>query len=67
MKFFIELAHNLHLIIVFEGIEEETQKELLRQYEADGFQGYLYAKPMPTQKLITFYQEQEKNNVSIYH
>lgn len=60
MKFFIELAHNLHLFIVFEGIEEEAQKELLLTFGADGFQGYLYAKPMPTQKLINFYQEQEK-------
>ncbi|MDD4212597.1 MAG: bifunctional diguanylate cyclase/phosphodiesterase [Bacilli bacterium] len=57
LRFFIELAHHLDIIIVFEGIEEESQKDLILSQGADLYQGYLFAKPMPATQLHDFYTE----------
>ena len=43
----IQLAHDLGMSVVAEGIEEQEQVEKLREYGCDLIQGYVYAKPMP--------------------
>ena len=43
----IEMAHGLHLKVVAEGIETETQLEQLRVLGCDQAQGFLLARPMP--------------------
>ena len=43
----IELAHNLGLSIVAEGVETTEQNEFLLKNNCDIGQGYLYAKPLP--------------------
>jgi diguanylate cyclase (GGDEF)-like protein len=43
----IMLAHSLGMKVVAEGVEEEGQLELLRQFGCDYFQGYYYCKPLP--------------------
>lgn len=40
-------AHSLHMRVVCEGIENEDQLKLLRNWGCDIGQGYLVAKPMP--------------------
>ena len=45
----ITLAHRLKRTVVAEGVETEAQAALLRAYECDAGQGYLYARPLPTQ------------------
>ena len=41
----IELAHNLNLRVVAEGVETETAWELLQQFDCDVAQGYYMSKP----------------------
>lgn len=43
----IETFHAMGQKIVAEGVEEEEQIELLRQFGVDCVQGYYYGKPMP--------------------
>ena len=43
----ITLGHNLGMKIIVEGIEEQTQLQLLRQLGSDEAQGYLLGRPNP--------------------
>ena len=44
----IDLAHNLGLTVVAEGIESELVWNMLRSYGCDQAQGYFMSKPIPT-------------------
>lgn len=48
----IELAHNMGLQVVAEGIETQQQLEMLMQLGIDFGQGYFIAKPLPQDKII---------------
>jgi diguanylate cyclase (GGDEF)-like protein/PAS domain S-box-containing protein len=41
----IDLAHNLGLTVVAEGVEDEASKEMLVGYGCDRAQGYFFARP----------------------
>ena len=43
----IELAHELGLCVVAEGVEEQSQVDDLRVLKCDQIQGYFYSKPLP--------------------
>jgi len=43
----IGLAHALGMSAIAEGIEDETQAEVLRSLGCDAVQGYLYSRPVP--------------------
>lgn len=43
----IALGHNLHLKVVAEGVENETQLSFLKENGCDEWQGFLYSKPIP--------------------
>lgn len=47
VKGVVLLAKNLHLKIVAEGVELESQVEFLRSIGCDMVQGYVYYRPMP--------------------
>jgi diguanylate cyclase (GGDEF)-like protein len=47
----IDMGHSLGLKVVAEGIESETAAQRLRDFGCDIAQGYLYARPMPLEKL----------------
>jgi len=49
----IELAHSFRLAVIAEGVENQSQEEVLRKEGCDFAQGYLYAPPMPVAKLLT--------------
>ncbi|AZG72270.1 putative bifunctional diguanylate cyclase/phosphodiesterase [Shewanella livingstonensis] len=51
----ITMAHHLKVKVVAEGVETEGQHKLLEQLSCDYLQGYLFAKPMPTQDFIDRY------------
>ncbi|MBB2495799.1 putative bifunctional diguanylate cyclase/phosphodiesterase [Aquipseudomonas ullengensis] len=53
----IGMAHPLHLKVVAEGVETETQLEFLRSVGCDFIQGYLLSKPLPLAELDTFLVE----------
>jgi EAL domain-containing protein (putative c-di-GMP-specific phosphodiesterase class I) len=50
----IAMAHELGLVVVAEGVETETQLEMLRSDGCDRIQGYLIAKPMSGSALTKF-------------
>ncbi len=47
IKGIIQLAKNLNMKIVAEGIEEQEQVSFLREAGCDRIQGYVFYKPMP--------------------
>ncbi|MCA1642007.1 MAG: bifunctional diguanylate cyclase/phosphodiesterase [Acidobacteria bacterium] len=53
----INLAHNLRLTVVAEGVETEEQLELLRGLECDEMQGYLFSRPLPASEVRRLFAE----------
>jgi EAL domain-containing protein (putative c-di-GMP-specific phosphodiesterase class I) len=50
----VELAHNLSMRVVAEGIEDEDVLRKLRELRCDLAQGYHIARPMPAAELVRF-------------
>lgn len=50
----INLAHNLKLEVVAEGVETEEQMALLRSFDCDQAQGYLISRPLPIDELLAY-------------
>ncbi|MFN2464290.1 MAG: EAL domain-containing protein [Candidatus Dormibacteria bacterium] len=50
----ISLAHNLGLLVVAEGIEDQDSFDMLAGFECDFAQGFLMARPMPAEELPTW-------------
>jgi EAL domain-containing protein (putative c-di-GMP-specific phosphodiesterase class I) len=44
----IDLVHSLGLSVVAEGVETREVQALLRGFDCDVAQGFLYARPLPT-------------------
>ena len=57
VKAAIDLAHNLDLKIVAEGVEDETTLDLLTEMGCDFAQGYYMAKPMPYDDVLAFMKD----------
>lgn len=54
VKSTIQLAHNLGLKVVAEGVENKQQLDFLKEHNCDFVQGYYFAKPMRIDKLKKF-------------
>ena len=52
----IELAHNLGLNVVAEGIEDEKSLARLRAMDCDEAQGFLMSRPLPEDRLLEWLQ-----------
>lgn len=50
----INLAHNLNLEVVAEGVETAEQLALLREFGCDQVQGYLISRPLPMPELVNY-------------
>jgi diguanylate cyclase (GGDEF)-like protein/PAS domain S-box-containing protein len=48
----IDMANNLELQVVAEGVETEEQAEFLRSHGCHQAQGYLYSRPVPAEQLV---------------
>ncbi len=46
----INIAHNLGLKVVAEGVEHEKQLDILKKYDCEMMQGYLFSKPVNATK-----------------
>ncbi|AUI68787.1 bifunctional diguanylate cyclase/phosphodiesterase [Beggiatoa leptomitoformis] len=55
----INLAHNLHLSVIAEGIENQAQLDFLRHHQCDEGQGYLFSKAVKADEFLLLLQ---KNN-----
>ncbi len=50
----IQLAHNLGLKVVAEGVETEEQLDFLKKHNCDYIQGNYFSKPLAIKKLKAF-------------
>jgi diguanylate cyclase (GGDEF)-like protein/PAS domain S-box-containing protein len=48
----IQLAHNLNMRVIAEGVETNEQLEFMREQQCDEIQGYLCCAPVPMDELI---------------
>lgn len=53
----IALGHSLDLEVIAEGVEEESQLEMLRELHCDQIQGYLISKALPASEIETFFSK----------
>ena len=53
-KSIIDLAHNMSLQVIAEGVERPTQLRWLQEKGCDQVQGYYYSKPLSEEKLMAF-------------
>lgn len=58
-KTIIMMAHNLGLDVIAEGVESIEQRDFLVANGCENIQGYLYAKPMPANKLVTYLNDKK--------
>ena len=50
VKIMIHIAHQLGLLVVAEGVEDESTCQLLKTLGCDYIQGYYFSKPLPAQE-----------------
>jgi len=55
----INLARNLDLLVIAEGVESFEQEIFLKEANCDKAQGYLYSKAVPKEKAILFLKSLE--------
>ena len=53
----IELGHSLGLRVVAEGVEDEATFRLLTELGCDQAQGYVFARPLPAEELLSWMRE----------
>jgi EAL domain-containing protein (putative c-di-GMP-specific phosphodiesterase class I) len=54
----ISLAHHLKLNVIAEGVETQSQMDILRAQQCDEMQGYFFCKPLPADQIETLLHEQ---------
>jgi len=54
----VQLAHHLNMKTIAEGIETEAECEVLRRFNCDSGQGYLFARPLDPKAATSFLCEQ---------
>lgn len=60
----IQLAHNLHMNVVAEGVETKEQLEFLTAIGCDLIQGYYYSRPLPPKEFLKWAKEYEANRTN---
>jgi diguanylate cyclase (GGDEF)-like protein/PAS domain S-box-containing protein len=55
----ISLAHALGLKVVAEGVETQSQQDLLRGLQCDQMQGYLFSAPVPIERIEAMLRNQK--------
>jgi diguanylate cyclase (GGDEF)-like protein len=53
----VDLAHNLGLTVVAEGVEDQDAMDLLVSYGCDSLQGYFFSRPCPAEELTKWLTE----------
>ncbi|MCT4508108.1 MAG: EAL domain-containing protein [Tepidibacter sp.] len=57
----IDMAKALNLKVLAEGVEEENQLRLLKNFNCEEYQGYLFSKPLPVDEIeIMIIENMEK-------
>jgi EAL domain-containing protein (putative c-di-GMP-specific phosphodiesterase class I) len=53
-KAIVDLAHNLNLHVIAEGVEQEEQLEIIKSFKCQYAQGYFYSVPIEQEKVVSF-------------
>jgi EAL domain-containing protein (putative c-di-GMP-specific phosphodiesterase class I) len=53
----IDLAHNLGMTVVAEGVEDEVALDMLVGYGCDSAQGYFFSRPQPAEEMTAWLME----------
>jgi len=61
LRYMIELAHHLNLLVVAEGIETIEQANMVKKYDVDMAQGYFFCRPMPQSRVVEYLKETNKD------
>lgn len=61
IKNIIRLARSFDLTSIVEGVETEEQFELLKTYDCDLVQGYLFSRPVPAEEITSLIQQGTMN------
>ena len=48
----IDLAHNLDMTVLAEGVEDDATLDTLRDFGCDRIQGYLIGRPVPARRVL---------------
>ncbi len=59
-KSIIDLAHNMSLRVVAEGVERSSQSRWLIDRSCDEVQGFYYARPMPEEDLMALIEDDKR-------
>jgi EAL domain-containing protein (putative c-di-GMP-specific phosphodiesterase class I) len=65
VRLIVMLAHGLGLKIVAEGIETQTQADMLKTLGCELAQGYLYSKPVPSQAIDQLLRENRAARIPV--
>jgi diguanylate cyclase (GGDEF)-like protein len=63
VKSTVELAHNLDMRMIAEGVENETVQDRLRQWDCDLVQGYHISRPQDPERLTPWLREHQPQPV----
>ncbi len=61
IKAIVAVGHSLGFEVIAEGVEEEEQFEFLVNENCDGFQGYLFDRPLQPEKYTKWLLEENNN------
>jgi diguanylate cyclase (GGDEF)-like protein/PAS domain S-box-containing protein len=53
----IDLAHNMGMQVIAEGVESEAQLAFLQRNNCDAIQGYYFSKPLPVEACTALFKE----------
>ena len=59
----VELAHNLNMRVVAEGVETQSQRDFLTSIGVEEFQGYLFGRPQPVKEFEQHFLREDKSIV----
>ena len=61
----IDMAHNLGLKVIAEGVETEDHLKFLRAHQCEQLQGFLFSRPLPARNFEKLLSERERLLVAI--
>ncbi len=61
----IDMAHNLGLKVIAEGVETEDHLKFLRAHQCEQLQGFLFSRPLPARSFEKLLSERERLLVAI--
>jgi polar amino acid transport system substrate-binding protein len=62
VKALISLAHGINLKVTAEGVETIEQLNFLKNHKCDKIQGFIFSKPLQSDKFLDFYTKEWQKN-----